>query len=66
MPQVTDLDKLVFSIHGIDEHNNHKLPKTAQRNKLLAKFEDYENIFSCSCSGAIYPPINILSQLYKY
>lgn len=32
-----DLAKLVFSIHGVDEHGKCKLRKTIKRNKLLAE-----------------------------
>ena len=51
-----DLAKLVFSIHGVDEHGKTKLRKTIKRNKLLA---EVSNLPACiigieACSGAHY------------
>lgn len=51
-----DLAKLVFSIHGVDEHGKCKLKKTVKRNKLLAEIA---NLPQCiigmeACSGAHY------------
>ncbi|SEL08372.1 hypothetical protein SAMN05216262_105168 [Colwellia chukchiensis] len=34
-----DLAKLVFSIHGIYQHDKYKLRKTVKRNKLLAEIK---------------------------
>ena len=36
-----DLAKLVFSIHGVDEHDKCKLRKTIKQNKLLAEIVKY-------------------------
>jgi transposase len=51
-----DLAKLVFSIHGVDEHSKCKLRKTVKRNKLLA---EVAKLPACiigmeACSGAHY------------
>ncbi len=42
-----DLARLVFSIHGIDEHDKCKLRKTIKRNNLLAEI-------STNCGGRFF------------
>ncbi|NMM39754.1 IS110 family transposase [Pseudoalteromonas arctica] len=51
-----DLAKLVFSIHGVDEHSKCKLRKTVKRNKLLAEVAKLPPciIGMEACSGAHY------------
>jgi len=51
-----DLAKLVFSIHGIDQHDKCKLRKTVKRNKLLAEVAKLPPciIGMEACSGAHY------------
>lgn len=51
-----DLAKLVFSIHGVDEHSKCKLRKTVKRNKLLAEIAKLPPciIGMEACSGAHY------------
>ena len=51
-----DLAKLVFSIHGINEHDKCKLRKTVKRNKLLAEIAKLPPciIGMEACSGAHY------------
>lgn len=51
-----DLAKLVFSIHGINEHDKCKLRKTVKRNKLLAEVAKLPPciIGMEACSGAHY------------
>ena len=51
-----DLAKLVFSIHGVDEHGKTKLRKTVKRNKLL---NEVAKLPQCvigmeACSGSHY------------
>lgn len=49
-----DLAKLVFSIHGVDEHGKCKLRKTVKRNKLLAEVAQLPKciIGMEACSGS--------------
>jgi len=51
-----DLAKLVFSIHGVDEHSKCKFRKTVKRNKLLAEIAKLPPciIGMEACSGAHY------------
>ena len=51
-----DLAKLVFSIHGVDEHGKCKLRKTIKRNKLLAEVSQLPKciIGMEACSGSHY------------
>lgn len=51
-----DLAKLVFSIHGVDEHGKCKLRKTIKRNKLLAEVAQSPKciIGMEACSGSHY------------
>jgi transposase len=51
-----DLAKLVFSIHGVDEHGKCKLRKTIKRNKLLAEVAQLPKciIGMEACSGSHY------------
>jgi len=51
-----DLAKLVFSIHGVDEHSKCKLRKTIKRNNLLAEVAKLPPciIGMEACSGAHY------------
>jgi len=51
-----DLAKLVFSIHGVDEHSKCKLRKTIKRNNLLAEVAKFPLciIGMEACSGAHY------------
>ena len=51
-----DLAKLVFSIHGVDEHGKCKLRKTIKRNKLLAEVSPLPKciIGMEACSGSHY------------
>ena len=51
-----DLAKLVFSIHGVDEHSKCKLRKTVKRNKLLAEIAKLPPCIIAmeACSGAHY------------
>ena len=49
-----DLAKLVFSIHGVDEHDKCKLRKTVKRNNILAEIAKLPPciISMEACSGA--------------
>ena len=51
-----DLAKLIFSIHGVDEHSKCKLRKTVKRNNLLAEIAKLPPciIGMEACSGAHY------------
>jgi len=51
-----DLAKLVFSIHGVDEHSKCKLRKTVKRKKLLAEITKLPPCIIAmeACSGAHY------------
>lgn len=51
-----DLAKLVFSIHGVDEHGKCKLRKTIKRNNLLAEVAQLPKciIGMEACSGSHY------------
>lgn len=51
-----DLGKLVFSIHGVDQHGRCKLRKTIKRNKLLAEIVKLPKCIIAmeACSGAHY------------
>jgi len=51
-----DLAKLVFSIHGVDEHSKPKLRKTIKRNKLISEVAKLPPciIGMEACSGAHY------------
>jgi transposase len=51
-----DLAKLVFSIHGVDQHGKCKLRKTVKRNKLLAEIAKLPKCIIAmeACSGAHY------------
>ena len=51
-----DLAKLVFSIHGVDEHSKCKLRKTVKRNNLLAEITKLPPCIIAmeACSGAHY------------
>ena len=51
-----DLAKLVFSIHGVDEHDKCKLRKTVKRNNLLAEVAKLPPciIVIEACSGVHY------------
>ena len=51
-----DFAKLVFSIHGVDEHGKTKLRKTIKRNNLLAQIAKLPPciIGMEACSGAHY------------
>ncbi len=51
-----DLAKLVFSIHGVDEHDKCKLRKTVKRNNLLAEIATLTPCIIAmeACSGAHY------------